>query len=53
MFCLLTKPHVVSQLNTNDFPIINKNNLMGEIEKVKKMLVNKIKAGQGGKLVVI
>ena len=34
------------KLNTNDFPIINKNNLMTEIEKVKKMLMNKIKTGQ-------
>lgn len=34
------------KLNTNDFPVINKNNLMTEIEKVKKMLMNKIKTGQ-------
>lgn len=34
------------KVNSNDFPIINKNNLMIEVEKVKKMLVNKIKNTQ-------
>lgn len=37
------------KLNTNDFPIINKSNLMSEIEKVKKMLMSKIKTGQAPK----
>ena len=37
------------KVNNHDFPIINKQNLVPEIDKVKKMLVNKIKAIQTSK----